>query len=192
MAVYIFEGKNIYFTGVFLYSTLHDYKINLLSVHSDEHSGSYFDGVSSSGFLPSITLPTRLSDNSTFIDNIFVNKQDIINITGILSNKINDHQAVVVNINLTMPSDKTKYITIYSNTVESKINFKNDISSKDIYNKQDNNLHADPNLNYNILEKELIKSMETLMQKKTVKFNRRKHRRDPWITFGILRSVNKK
>ena len=30
------------------------------------------------------------------------------------------------------------------------------------------------------------------MQKKTVKFNRRKHKRDPRITFGILRSVNKK
>ena len=29
------------------------------------------------------------------------------------------------------------------------------------------------------------------MPKKTVKFNRRKHKRDPWITFEILRSVNK-
>ena len=29
------------------------------------------------------------------------------------------------------------------------------------------------------------------MDKKTVKFNRRKHK-DPWITFGILRLVNKK
>ena len=29
------------------------------------------------------------------------------------------------------------------------------------------------------------------MQKETVKFNRRKHKRDPLITFGILRSVNK-
>ena len=85
-----------------------------------------------------------------------------------LSNEISDHQTVVANINLTMPPDKTKYITIYSNTAESNINFKNDISSKDIYNKLDNNLHADPNLNYNILEKEIIKSMETHMQKKTV------------------------
>ena len=35
--------------------------------------------------------------------------------------------------------------------------------------------------------------METHWQKKTVKFNRRKHnKKDPWITFGILRSVNKK
>ena len=169
-----------------------DYNINLLLVDSDEHSGSYFDGILGSGFLPSITLPTRLSDNSTLIDNIFFNKQDIINITGILSNEISDHQAVVVNINLTMPSSKTKFITIYSNTAESKINFKNDISSKRIYDKLDKNLHADPNINYNILEKKIINSMETHMQKKTVKFNRRKHKRDPWITFGILRSVNKK
>ena len=61
--------------------------MNLLLV--DEHSGSYFDGVLSSGFLPSITLPTRLSDNSTLIDNIFVNKQDIINIT--YFNEISGH-----------------------------------------------------------------------------------------------------
>ena len=80
-----------------------DYNINLLLVDSDEHSRSYFDGILGSGYLPSITLPTRLSDNSTLIDNIFFNKQDIINITGILSNEISDHQAVVVNINLTMP-----------------------------------------------------------------------------------------
>ena len=113
-------------------------------------------------------------------------------ISNALSNEISDHQAVVVNINLTMPRSKTKFITIYSNSAESKINFKNDISSKDIYDKLDKNLHADPNINYNILEKEIINSMETHMQKKTVKFNRRKHKRDPWITFGILRSVNKK
>ena len=30
------------------------------------------------------------------------------------------------------------------------------------------------------------------MNKKTVKFNRRKHKRDPWITFGILHSINRK
>ena len=41
-----------------------DYNINLLSVDSDEHSGSYFYGVLSSGFLPTITLPTRLSDKA--------------------------------------------------------------------------------------------------------------------------------
>ena len=30
------------------------------------------------------------------------------------------------------------------------------------------------------------------MNKKTVKFNRRKHIKDPWITFSILHSINRK
>ena len=44
---------------------------------------------------------------------------------------------------------------------------------------------------YNILESEIIKLMESHVDKKTVELNRRKHKKDPWITFGILRSVNK-
>ena len=156
-----------------------DYNINLLSLNTDEHTGSYFDGILSSGFLPTITLPTRISERSTLIDNIF-------------SNEISDHQAVIVNINQTLPSNKTKYITIYSNSAESKMNFRNDIASKNIYEKLNKDIHCNPNENYNILESEIIKSMESHMNKKTVKFNRRKHERDPWITFGILRSVNKK
>ena len=90
-----------------------DYNINLLSLNTDEHTGSYFDGILSSGFLPTITLPTRISERSTLIDNIFSNKQEKINFAGIIINEINDHQAVIVNINQTLPSNKTKYITIY-------------------------------------------------------------------------------
>ena len=169
-----------------------DYNINLLSLNTDEHTGSYFDGILSSGFLPTITLPTRISERSTLIENIFSNKQEKINFAGILINEISDHQAVLVNINQTLPSNKTKYITIYSNSAESKINFRNDIASKNIYEKLNKDIHCNPNENYNILESEIINSMESHMNKKTVKFNRRKHKRDPWITFGILRSVNKK
>ena len=55
-----------------------DYNINLLLVDSVEHSGSYFDGILGSGFLPSITLPTRLSDNSTLIDNIITSRTLLI------------------------------------------------------------------------------------------------------------------
>ena len=56
-----------------------DYYINLLSLNSDEHTGCYFDGILSSGFLPTITLPTRISDSSTLNNNIFSNKQEKIN-----------------------------------------------------------------------------------------------------------------
>ena len=68
-----------------------DYNINLLSLNSDEYTGCYFDGILSSGFLPTITLPTRISDRSTLIDNMFSNKQEKINFVGILKNEISDH-----------------------------------------------------------------------------------------------------
>ena len=56
-----------------------DFNINLLSLSSNEHVRNYFEGILSSGFLPIITLPTRLSVNSTLIDNIFLNKQEHLN-----------------------------------------------------------------------------------------------------------------
>ena len=96
---------------------------------------------------------------------------------------------MTVNINQTLPENKTNYVTIYSNSAESKKNFRNDIASKHIYEKLDKDIHCNSNENYNILESEIIKSMESHMNKKTIQFNRSKHTRDPWITF---RSVNKK
>ena len=132
-----------------------------MSLNSDEHTGSYFDDILSSGFLPTITLPTRISDRRTLIDNSFSNKQEKINFAGILKTEISDHQAVMVNINQTLPANKTNYITIYSNNAESKNNFRNDIASKNIYEKLYKDIHCNPNENYNILESEIIKLMES-------------------------------
>ena len=142
-----------------------DYNINLLSVNSDEHSSSFLNGILSSGFLPAITLPTRASNNSTLIDNVFVNQQAEFNFSVILENEISDHQAVVVNTKLILPHTKTRYITIYSNSEEAKNNFKNDISSKNIFDKLNKNLTNNPNENYNILEEEISNSLEIHMNK---------------------------
>ena len=72
-----------------------DYNINLLSLNTDEHTVCYFDGILSSGFLPTLTLPTRISDRCTLIDTIFANKQEKINFAGILINGKSDHQALL-------------------------------------------------------------------------------------------------
>ena len=167
-----------------------DYNINLLTLHSNEHTRNYFDGILSSGFLPAITLPTGIS--TSLIDSIYVNEEGITNYAAILDDEISDHQVIAIDINLISPQNKTKYITIYANSEECKSNFKNDIASKNILDRLDKDLHADPNANYKILESEIISSMNCHMEKKIVKFNRKKHKRDPWITYGILKSVNKK
>ena len=126
-----------------------------------ERFSSFLNGILSSGFLPAITLPTRASNNSTLIiDNVFVNQQAEFNFLGILENEISDHQAVVVNTKLILPHTKTRYITIYSNSEEAKNNFKNDIISKNIFDRLNKNLTNNPNENYNILEEEISNSLE--------------------------------
>ena len=169
-----------------------DFNINLLSITANEHHSSYLEGILNSGFLPTITLPTRLSKNSTLIDNIFINKHEKLRFAGILNNEISDHQIVVVDMDLVIPPNKTYYITVFSNSDQTKQNFKNDLESKNIYDMLNKEPNANPNENYLILQTEITVSMKTHLTKKVIKFNRKKHKRDPWMTYGILNSVNRK
>ena len=133
-----------------------------------------------------------MSNNSNLIDNIFVNKHERLNFAGILNNEISDHQVIAVNMNLTLPPQKINYITVFSNSDQSKINFKNDFESKSVYERLNHELDANPDENYSILETAISDSMNAHLEKKIVKFNRRKHKKDPWITYKILNSVNHK
>ena len=51
------------------------------------------------------------------------------------------------------------------NSEECKSNFKNDIASKNIFDRLGKDLHGDPNVNYKILESEIISSMNCHMDK---------------------------
>ena len=75
---------------------------------------------------------------------------------------------------------------------KTKQNFKDDFEFKNIYDILNKKTNANPNEKYSILETAFIDSMNTHLTKKEVKFNRRKHKRDPWMTYGILNSVNRK
>ena len=48
-----------------------DYNVDLLKLNSIPFNKIYFDNILSAGYIKKITLPTRLSENSTLIDNIF-------------------------------------------------------------------------------------------------------------------------
>ena len=89
-----------------------DYNINLLLINENIPCSSIFECILSSRYLPSITLPTRLSDNSTLIDNIIYNKQRHLIFAGILENQISDHQAIVINITYRPSPCKSKYIIL--------------------------------------------------------------------------------
>ena len=55
---------NIYMGG--------DYNVDLLKINSVQFNENYFDSIISSGYVPIITLPTRLSNNNSLIDNIYL------------------------------------------------------------------------------------------------------------------------
>ena len=59
-----------------------------------------------------------------------------------------------------------------------------------IYELLDNNLIADPNENYNIIENIIIDSKNKHLPSKLVRFNKYNHKLSPWITNGILTSIS--
>ena len=60
------------------------------------------------------------------------------------------------------------------------------------YATVDIHLYSDHNRNYEIIENAITNSMNIYLTKKVVKFNKKKHKKEPWITYGILNSVNHK
>ena len=179
------NGQNTYMCG--------DYNLDLLKIHSVPFNENYFDNILSSGYIPTITLPTRLSDNSTLIDNIFTSNLSSDIFSCILNNHISDHQPIVLFSNDDLPPTKHKYITIKSNTDEAKALFCTSFENKHIIDQLDTNIHnTDPNHNYEILERSLIETQSECFPDRVVRFNNKKHKKTPWATQGILNSINQR
>ena len=115
--------------------------MNLLLINENIHCSSFFECILCSGYLPWITLPTRLSDNSTLIDNILYNKQINLIFAGILENQISDPQAIVINSTHRPPPCKSKYITLYNNNYGSNEKFRTYINSLNLKNGSPNSFN---------------------------------------------------
>ena len=168
-----------------------DYNIDLLKVKRFQFNEEYFDSILTAGYIPTITLPTRLSENSTLIDNVLTNnvsnngtKAFILNI------HISDHQPIMLFTNDQTPAAKTQVITIRTNSDESKHRFRTYFHDKNVIDKLDL-INPDPNTNCEILETKLKEYHQECFPVRTVKFNGKKtQKKKSWMTLGILRSIN--
>ena len=131
-----------------------DYNVDLLKLkNSIPFNENYFDNILSAGYIPKITFPTRLSENSTLIDNIFTTNLSSDLSAYILDMYISDHQPVILYTNDDLPPARNKFITIRTNTDDQKDHFKQRFHNKYIFDQLDPNIHVnDPNHNYEILE----------------------------------------
>ena len=87
--------------------------------------------------------------------------------------------------------DTPKYIEVENITPLSISNFKGAIWNGDILSKFDLDPQVDPNINYNLLSSTINKAKSLHIPKKK-KFNKRKHKKEPWMTNDLLVLINKK
>ena len=107
-----------------------DYNIDLLKVNDLKFNEEYFHDIFSAGYIPTITLPTRLSVSSSLIDNIFtINLSNDISAC-ILNVHISDHQPVIIFCNDEVPLSRTKYMTMTMNIILFNINIYNGVCNQ--------------------------------------------------------------
>ena len=69
-----------------------DYNIGLLQMHRNNYYNSFYENITSQGFFPKLTRPTRSYDNThTLIDNVLNNNICKPHISGILTYNLSDH-----------------------------------------------------------------------------------------------------
>ena len=181
------RSKSVYVCG--------DYNIDLLKIGSNNDYCSFYENVLSSSFAPKITLPTRMCDTaSTLIDNVFSNVIDKDHTCGILVRPISDHQMYfcILNENYILPITRRKFVEIEESSQEAHARIKTEIANSEIYDKLRKDLSTDPNDNYKILSEVLEKAKNIHLPKKYKKFNKRKHRKESWMTNELLTKVVKK
>ena len=82
-----------------------------------------------------------------------------------------------------------KYVKINVLSTEAMQNVMHEIKSDEIYNKLNKISNANPNLNYYIIYKDILRSKNKHMPGKLVKFYKYKHTKSTWITQGLLKSI---
>ena len=170
-----------------------DYNIDLLKIKYKPIFNEYFDTVLGFGFVPKITLPTRLSKRSgTLIDNFLCKLSPRYSNTkaGILISDISDHLPYFICLDQNVATELgPTFIKIREKGISAINNLKVELGNSQLFTSLDTNANADPELNYNLFIKAISQKINKCLPIKTVKFNKHKHKKSKWITNGIVRSI---
>ena len=114
--------------------------------------------------------------------------------SGILITPISDHQMYfcTMNENFDRSKNAQKYVEVEFCNQENMDKFKNEVANADLYNKLDLNINTDPNYNYEIFSKHLQAAKSKHIPKKIKKFNKRKHKKEKWMTNELLIKIVEK
>ena len=169
-----------------------DFNIDLLKddVHRPIHD--YLDLVYSHSLIPTIYKPTRITEHTaTIIDNILTNTDNIVE-SAIIVTDITDHMPTVLvsNIN-SKEKSKPKQNALYKRRhTDDNINiFKSNLSKT---NWQNILVNGNANDDYDAFVKKFNDLYDECIPLKKCTSKHKRDPRSPWITKGILKSINTK
>ena len=171
-----------------------DFNYDLLKIKENIHINNFFDTLLSNGFIPKITLPTRITHQSkTLIDNCFVRllHGSQTTISKVLLSNISDHQPYLVSFNYLLNSESIQqYIRLQTWSAQAVVNLKHTL--KDIFSTNEflqSSIIQDPNERYNLFHNLLHSAITQHLPTKLVKLHKYKHKKTSWISQGIIRSI---
>ena len=174
-----------------------DFNINLLHLNDRLKFQEFFDELTNFSLFPKITFPTRIGkQSSTLIDNIYckLTQNTTYSNAGIIFTDISDHFPCFVSFRPQKKSQKNSqtYIKQKLLTPERIENLKRELSEHDFTKELPGILSdeiSDPNDSYTILMEKLIELKDKHIPTKFVTFNKHKHKKQKWITYGIIKSI---
>ena len=85
---------------------------------------------------------------------------------------------------------KPKKVKQKIDTKKAQNSFIEELKNLNIYDRLNHSLECDPNINYRILMDTVTECRQKHFPSKLVKFNKRRHKSNKWITYGIIKSIN--
>ena len=167
-----------------------DFNLDLLQYNHHTPTQEFIDTLFSFAFIPLISNPTRLTSYSaTLIDNIFTNNlsQNVLN--GVVLNDLSDHLPVFAYFSgQTLTRDRDNKAFTRRFTDENLRNFNKNVSNTNWSSLLD----EDPNMAYNNFIDEYSRIYNACFPLKAIKGKLLNNRSSPWISPGLLKSINKK
>ena len=172
-----------------------DFNINLLKILEKDAFSKFYDDIVMNCFIPTITSPTRFSTlHRSIIDNVLcrLSESSLASTSGISIDQFSDHLPYFKRVNImSQKHNFNTFVNVSDYSHNNIIQLQQTLENSNIYNELDNDhdLNNDPNENDNILKIHIKSAMEEAIPSKKVRFNKHKHRKIPWITNGILKSM---
>jgi hypothetical protein len=174
-----------------------DFNIDLLKSESCDYAGQFTEQLFTSSYYPLITKPTRITAHTaTLIDNIFTNNIENIDssLNGIIFSDISDHLPIVHICNMDSNSFNIRKKVTKTSKYKRVINnaniksFTNTIKNISWDNVIDNN---NPEKAFDKFSQSFTEAYETSFPVKLTK-EKIDNNKSPWMTYSILKSVNRK